>query len=125
MENDMPTTSTNDPTLGLRSAEPDRLQGSMGALSDDVGRAGQRGVKAMEGAAREGAERLSSAAYDAADGLSTAADDTVERASDAASRYAATGRQLRDEMRERITAYPWHAVGIAAAAGFIVVRMMR
>ena len=124
----MATTWTNDPTHGMRSAEPDREQGSMGALSDDVGRAGQRGAKAMEGAAgaaREGGERLAGAASDAADRLSTAAGDTVEHASDAASRYAATGQQLMDDMRERITAYPWRAVGIAAAAGFIVARMMR
>lgn len=75
--------------------------------------------------AHEAVDRLSSEASQTVDRLSAGAQDTLDRMADNASEYASRGRQAVDDLREWMTAYPWRAVGIAAAAGFLIVRMMR
>ena len=79
----------------------------------------------MRDTAHEAVDRVSSAANDTVDRLSAGARDTVDRMADNASAFASKGGQLVTDLRDWMTAYPWRAVGLAAAAGFLIVRMMR
>ena len=77
-----------------------------------------RTVGRMSNRAREGADRLATSAQGAAS-------DIAEGASDYAERVSATGAQLVDDARATICAYPLRSVGIAAAAGYLLMRMLR
>ena len=50
---------------------------------------------------------------------------TTDAGSDAGRRMSATGGQLVDDARDLITAHPLRALGLAAAAGFVVARILR
>ena len=75
--------------------------------------------------AREAVDRLSTSASATVERLSTGAQDALDRAAGAASEYADRGLRLAEDARGWIVAYPWRAVGIAAATGFVIVRMLR
>lgn len=75
--------------------------------------------------AQEAVDRLSSTAGRTVDRVAAGAQDTLDRAADNASEYASRGRALVEDARDWMTAYPWRAVGMAAAAGFLIVRMLR
>jgi ElaB protein len=91
-------------------------------------------------AARETVDRLANAASETVDRWSANAEDAVERVSDAASEYTnraasaaseyagrlgETGGHLVEDARDYIGAHPLRTLGIAAAAGFLIGRMMR
>lgn len=99
-------TPSNDPNTGARYV--------------DAG-----SVERTRDSAHEAVDRLSSAASRTVDRVSAGAQDTLDRMADNASAYASRGGELVSDLREWMTAYPWRAVGIAAAAGFLIVRMMR
>jgi ElaB/YqjD/DUF883 family membrane-anchored ribosome-binding protein len=75
--------------------------------------------------AREAIDRLSTSAGDTVDRLATGAQDALDRAAGTASEYVDRGLRLREDARDWIAAYPWRAMGIAAATGFVLVRMLR
>ena len=83
------------------------------------------GVQRARNAAREAVDRLSSSATGTVDRLSTRAQETLDGVADNASQYAERGVRLAADARDWIAAYPWRAVGIAAAAGFLLMRIMR
>lgn len=72
---------------------------------------------------------LSDTASAKVDRWSDAAQDSVERLSDSASEYAsqlgARGERFVDDTRDYITSHPFRTLGIAAAAGFLIGRMLR
>jgi ElaB/YqjD/DUF883 family membrane-anchored ribosome-binding protein len=76
-----------------------------------------------------GLDNLSSARSDRMDEWSDTAQDTMARlsddAGDYASRLAERGDRLVDDTRDYIAAHPLSTLGIAAAAGFLVGRMLR
>jgi len=98
------------------------------------------GNAARTDAARDTVNRVADAASETVDRWSATAQDAVERASDAASEYAnraanaasgyadqltGTGERLLEDARDYIGAHPLRTLGIAAAAGFLIGRMMR
>ncbi|HEY1326403.1 MAG TPA: hypothetical protein VGI14_05660 [Casimicrobiaceae bacterium] len=72
---------------------------------------------------------LSQTASESVDRWSDAAQDTVQRVSDNASEYASRlgerGARLADDTRDYISAHPMRTLAIAAAAGFLIGRMLR
>jgi ElaB/YqjD/DUF883 family membrane-anchored ribosome-binding protein len=76
-----------------------------------------------------GLDNLSSTTSDRMDEWSDTAQDTIDRLSDDAgdhtSQLAERGDRLVDDTREYIAAHPLRTLGIAAAAGFLVGRMLR
>jgi ElaB/YqjD/DUF883 family membrane-anchored ribosome-binding protein len=111
------TTTTNDPTLGTTS---DRF-GGMQNMSEHVD-AGRQQLG-------EATDRAASAARETVDRLADTAAETVERVSDSASQYASrfaeTRERLLEDARDYIAAHPLRTLSIAAAAGFLIGRMMR
>lgn len=98
------------------------------------------GNAARTGAARDAVNRVADAASETVDRWSATAEDAVERASDAASGYVnqaasaaseyadrltGTTERLMEDARDYIGAHPLRTLGIAAAAGFLIGRMMR
>ena len=75
--------------------------------------------------AREAVDDLARTASATVDRLSAGAQDTLDRVADNASDYTIRGRQFAEDARDWIAAYPWRTLGIAAAAGFLLVRIMR
>jgi ElaB/YqjD/DUF883 family membrane-anchored ribosome-binding protein len=92
-----------------------------------MGRTGQRGEPADE--LRQGIDRLGDAASSTVARVADDAQQTVARVADSASEYAerfsATGEQLMEDARDYIAGNPLRSIGIAAAAGFVIARMMR
>jgi ElaB/YqjD/DUF883 family membrane-anchored ribosome-binding protein len=72
---------------------------------------------------------LSDTASDTVDRWSGAAQDTVDRLSDGASEYASRlgqrSERLLGDTRDYVVAHPLRTLGIAAAAGFLIGRMLR
>ena len=117
---------------GYTNEGANRVQGTMGDLSETVGRAGQRAADATSRAAsfaREGVDRLSSAASSTVDRVAESAQDTVQQVTDSATEYAgrlsATGEHLIEDARDYIAANPLRTILIAAGAGFLIARMLR
>ena len=85
----------------------------------------RRSARRMRDTACETVDRLSTTASDTVDRLSASAQDTLDRVADNASEYAQRGRPFVDDAQDWIAAYPWRALGIAAATGYIVARILR
>ena len=89
----------------------------------------QETVNRLGDAASETVDRWSANAEDAVERASNAASEYTNRAANAASDYAeqlsSTGQRLLEDARDYIGAYPLRTLGIAAAAGFLIGRMMR
>jgi ElaB/YqjD/DUF883 family membrane-anchored ribosome-binding protein len=105
------TTTANDPTNTMRSD------------------AAREAVNRIADAASETVDRWSANAEDAVERASDAASDYANRAANAASGYAGRltyrGERLIEDTRDYIGAHPLRTVGIAAAAGFLIGRLMR
>jgi ElaB/YqjD/DUF883 family membrane-anchored ribosome-binding protein len=114
-------TPANDFAQGMTNDASNDTQGAMDTMAIDAGanaQDGDRTVGRMGNRAREGVDRLATSAQDAASNIADSANEYAERVS-------ATGAQLRDDAREYISAYPLRSVGIAAAAGYLLMRMLR
>jgi len=84
-----------------------------------------RFVDAGSAKAREAVDRLSSSATRSVDRLAAGAQDALAQATDRATGYAARGDELARQARDRMAAYPWRTLAIAAAAGFLIARILR
>jgi len=112
---------------GMGNEGTSRNESTMGEQSQTMGRTGQRGGQAED--LREGMARLGDAASASVERVADDAHETVERVADSASEYAerfsATGEQLMEDARDYIAGNPLRSIGIAAAAGFLIARIMR
>lgn len=118
----MNTTQANDSTVNP--------QGASG--SDRVGASTER----MRTAAHERIDHVAESVHPVVDKLTGAAHETVERVSSVASQaaermnvksdelHSMQGR-LTEECRAYVRAHPMKALGYAAAAGFILTRLLR
>jgi len=112
---------------GMGNEGAGRNEGAMGDQSQTLGRTGQRAGQADD--LREGIDRLGDAASSTVDRIAGEAQQTVDRVADSASEYAerfsAKGEQVMEEARDYIAGNPLRSIGIAAAAGFLIARIMR
>ena len=112
---------------GMGSEGASGNEGTLGEQSQTMGRTGQRGGQADD--LREGIDRLGDAASSTVERVADDAQESVARVADSASEYAerfsATGEQLMDDARDYIASNPLRSIGIAAAAGFLIARIMR
>ena len=118
----MAGTSTYNP--GTATGRDDASDRAMNTLSDAVDSTRDR-VGDAAGRAREKIDQLSSAASETVDRWSSAAQDTMDTASDYAGQLSERGERLLDDARDYIGAHPLATIGMAAAAGFLIGRMMR
>jgi ElaB/YqjD/DUF883 family membrane-anchored ribosome-binding protein len=127
-------------TTALDAGGAMRRDDNMGNLAPDAMNESSAGAGDMRdrvddvtnraaGAARDTVSRVAGAASQTVDRLSTTAQDAVNRASDTATQYAGrvteTGERFIEDARDYIAANPLRTIGIAAAAGFLIGRMMR
>jgi ElaB/YqjD/DUF883 family membrane-anchored ribosome-binding protein len=110
-------TPRNDATSGMTGDRP----GAMDDLSQNVDSARQ--------AFGEATDRVANTARETVDRVADRATQTVDRVSGAASEYASqfsdTGERLLEDARDYIAAHPLRTLGMAAAAGFVIGRMLR
>ncbi|HSV18273.1 MAG TPA: hypothetical protein VLR71_07670 [Casimicrobiaceae bacterium] len=114
-------TPASDFAQGMTNDAGNDTPDAMGTTAIDAGTGAQdagRTVGRTGNRAREGMDDLATSAQDAASSMGDAANEYVERAS-------ATGAQLLDDARDYIGAYPLRSIGIAAAAGYLLMRMLR
>lgn len=106
--NDTTTRDTNG------SATTERLRSAAHERIDHVAESVQPVVDRLTGAAHETVERVSGAAAHAA-----------ERVSEKSDEFRHMQDQLAEDCRSFVRAHPLKALGYAAAAGFILTRLLR